>query len=132
MSGESNLNKLLKNISPVLTNGEFVYCTFKGSRYGDHHDLKPIAAIHETEGLTLVIPKVMADQRGLQYNSVFKRIELSVHSSLNAIGFTAAFSNKLAQYEIPANVFAGYLHDHIFVPCEYSEKAIEALNDLVQ
>ena len=130
MSGEKNLEKLLSTMSPLLIAGEFVFCTFKEARYGEHSELEPIAAFTESEGLTLVIPKSKADEHGIKYESVFSCITLTVHSSLDAVGLTAAFSSKLAQHGISANVMAGYFHDHIFVQNELAEKAIAAISEL--
>ena len=92
--------------------------------------MEPIAAVTEREGLTLVIPKSKADESGISYESVFRCITLTVHSSLDAVGLTAAFSSKLAEHGISANVVAGYFHDHIFVQRELAEKAIEAIGEL--
>jgi len=130
MNGEKNLKNLLTTMSPNLIAGDFVFCSFENANYGDHADLKPIAAFSENEGLTLVIPKLKADEHGMKYESVFKCITLSVHSSLDAVGLTAAFSNKLTEHGISANVIAGYFHDHIFVQAEHAENAIAALNEL--
>jgi hypothetical protein len=127
MADETDLKKLLASMSPELMECEYIFCAFQDARYGDYIDLEPIAAISESEGLTLVIPKSTADRRGLHYETVFKRITLSVHSSLDAIGFTAAFSRKLADQGISANVIAGYYHDHIFVQRDHAERAMEAL-----
>ena len=130
MSGEKNLEKLLSTMSPLLIAGEFVFCTFKEARYGEHSELEPIAAFTESEGLTLVIPKSKADEQGIEYESCFRCITLTVHSSLEAVGLTAAFSSKLAEHGISANVIAGYFHDHIFVQSELAEKAIIAISEL--
>ena len=59
-------------------------------------------------------------------------ISLNVHSSLDAVGLTAAFSNRLAEYGISANVVAGFYHDHIFVHSELAEKAIRALGEIAR
>jgi hypothetical protein len=115
VTGEKELKKLLAHISPELLDGEYVFCTFRGARYGDYLDLEPVAAVSESEGLTLVVSKRKADVSGCSYTSVFKRITLNVHSSLDAVGLTAAFSSKLAEHGISANVIVGYYHDHIFV-----------------
>ncbi len=130
MTGEKNLEKLLESISPCLMDNDYVFCTFHNAQYGDCLDLEPIAAIKESEGLTLVIPKNKADENSLMYESVFKKITLQVHSSLDAVGLTAAVSAKLSEYGISANVMAGYYHDHIFVQKELAYTAIEALNEL--
>ena len=132
MTGERDLGKLVASMSPVLMDGEYVFCTFQDAQYGDYLDLEPIATIQESEGLTLVVPKNNADDKDLRYESVFKGITLSVHSSLDAIGLTAAFSSKLSEHGISANVIAGYYHDHIFVQRELADKAIEALNELAR
>lgn len=130
MAGETDLAKLLASISPTLMDGEFVFCTFANARYGDHAELEPIGAFREAEGLTLVVPLLLAVEHGLECESVFKGITLGVHSSLNAVGLTAAFSAKLAEYGISANVIAGYYHDHIFVPSAQAQRALEALQAL--
>ncbi len=129
MTGEKNLEKLLKSMSPELMDGEYVFCTFKNARYGDYPDLEPVASVSESEGLTLVILKSRADERNFVYESVFKGITLNVHSSLDAVGLTAAFSNKLAGHGISANVIAGYFHDHIFIQREAAENAMAALEE---
>lgn len=130
MNGERDLEKLLNSIAPELLNGDYVFCTFPDAQYGDYSELEPIAVISESEGLTMIIPKPKADERNIRYESVFKGITLTIHSSLDAIGLTAAFSNKLTEQGISANVIAGYYHDHIFVQSELAEKAIAALNEL--
>ncbi|MDG1438394.1 MAG: ACT domain-containing protein, partial [Emcibacteraceae bacterium] len=63
-----------------------------------------------------------------EYEGIYKKITLNVHSSLEAVGLTAAFSNALTQAGISANVIAGYYHDHIFVPVNDVQKAMVALN----
>nr|WP_275889019.1 ACT domain-containing protein [Desulforhopalus vacuolatus] len=65
----------------------------------------------------------------MKYEGVFKGITLTVHSSLEAVGLTAAISSKLAEKGISANVIAAYYHDHIFVQTEKAEMAMEALNE---
>ena len=130
MTGESDIDKLLNSMSPELMDGEYVFCTYPNARYGDYAELEPLAAFSESEGLSLILSKSKADEAGLMYESVFRRITLRIHSSLDAVGLTAAFSTKLTEHGISANVFAGYYHDHIFVQREFAEKAIAALDEL--
>ena len=130
MTGELDLKTMLTSMSPELMDGEVVFCTFPAARYGDYSDLEPIAAISESEGLTLIIPKYRADETGIHYASVFRMITLNVHSSLEAVGLTAAFSSTLAEHGISANVIAGYYHDHIFIQSQHAQRALEALNEL--
>lgn len=132
MVGEQNLATLLATMSPELIEGEYVFCTFKEAHYGDRAELRPLAAIQETEGLTLLIPKAQADTHQLRYESVFRGITLRIHSSLDAVGLTAAFSAKLTEHGISANVMAGYYHDHIFVQHDQAERALQALLELTR
>ena len=121
---------MLAQLSPVLREGEFVFCTFVDGAYGDHADLAPLCAFAEAEGLTLVLPQDRADAAGCDYEGVFRCITLQVHSSLDAVGLTAAVSRVLAVSAIPANVVAAYYHDHVFVPVSRADEALAALQTL--
>ncbi|MDH3376261.1 MAG: ACT domain-containing protein [Gammaproteobacteria bacterium] len=132
MTGEINLDKLLASMTPILVDGEYVFYSFPDARYGDRAELEPVASCIEPEGLTLVIPKSRADEYGLDYDSAFRGISLGVHSSLEAVGLTAALATKLTEHGITANVVAGYFHDHIFVHSEHADKAMAALNELAR
>lgn len=59
-----------------------------------------------------------------------RQITLTVHSSLDAVGLTAAFATELTRHGISANVVAGYYHDHIFVAEKDAERAVAALEAL--
>jgi len=50
-----------------------------------------------------------------------------VHSSLLAVGLTAAVSGLLAQHNISANLIAAYHHDHVLVPAERAEESMKLL-----
>jgi hypothetical protein len=127
MTGERALKKLLISMSPVLLKEEFVFCSFLDSKYGDRAELEPFAACVEPEGLTLIIPRANADAHEINYESAFRAITLRVHSSLDAVGLTAAVATQLTEHGISANVIAGYFHDHIFVQSKHAEQAIAAL-----
>lgn len=94
-------------------------------------ELQPISVFYEDEGVSLVIDRNTADEFDIPYDSVFRLISLHVHSSLNAVGLTAAFSTALGNAGISANVVAAYYHDHIFVPADKAEQAIKVLHELV-
>lgn len=130
MSGETDLQKMLASLTPEPMAGNYVFASFTGSRYGDYAELSPIAAMVEAEGLTLVVPREKADRHGVSYDSVFCGITLQVHSSLEAVGLTAAFAAKLTRHGISANVIAGFYHDHIFVQAHCLQAAMEALHGL--
>ena len=127
LPGKTSLDQLLSSMSPELLEGEYVFCTVKNANYGDYAQEKPIATVAESEGLTLVLLKNAADQSGLRYAGKFRCITLNVHSSLQAVGLTAAVSAALTEHEISANVVAGYFHDHIFVQSELADRALGIL-----
>tara|TARA_R110000744_G_C19232943_1_gene548373 strand:+ start:265 stop:663 length:399 start_codon:yes stop_codon:yes gene_type:complete len=127
MSGETNINTLLASMEPKLLDGDYVFCTFKDAKYGDHAELCPLAAYLESEGLTLLIKQDIADKAGLAYEAIFKGITLTIHSSLEAVGLTAAIATKLTEKGISANVIAAFYHDHIFVQADKSALAMQAL-----
>jgi hypothetical protein len=84
----------------------------------------------EREGTTLIVHKELADRLQLEYSFVAAWITLTVHSSLAAVGLTAAFSTALASRGISCNVVAAYYHDHIFVDKRDLEAAMEVLRGL--
>lgn len=131
-SGSQNLQELLANMSPELKSGQYVFLSLTGADYGDHVDLQPIASMHEDEGLTLVVPKHLADSHHHHYDSVFSCITLQVHSSLEAVGLTATFAKQLTLSGISANVVAGFYHDHIFVPIDDANRAVKSLLQLAR
>lgn len=123
----TNQFKELKNLNPVLLEDEYVFCTFLSSIYGDHSKLNPIASFNEKEGLTLVVKKEIAKFNNLEFKDTFKCISLNLISSLTSVGLTALISKALADNEISANIYAGYYHDHIFVPLEKANDAFKLL-----
>jgi hypothetical protein len=116
---------------PQLIPGEFVFCTVSGT-LADFIHLEPLASFAEAEGLTLILPKHQAEAAGLGFQGVFRQITLQVHSSLEAVGLTAAVSARLTEHNISANVVAAYHHDHIFVPASVAAQALAALTSLTE
>ncbi|MCX2757858.1 ACT domain-containing protein [Vibrio sp. Sgm 22] len=128
MTAITDLDVLLKSMSPELIDGNYVFCTVDGA-LADYVQLNPISTFREKEGLTLVLEEDVASKAQLDFDGVFNLITLSVHSSLEAVGLTAAFATKLGSYGISANVVAGYYHDHIFVQTDKAEAAMSALKE---
>lgn len=66
------------------------------------------------------------------WRSVFPAVwlTLDVHSSLLAVGLTAAVSTALARAGIPANMISGFHHDHILVPEDRADEAVSCLRHL--
>jgi len=130
MTGETSLQRLLSSLAPAIMPGEFVFCSLPDAACVDYAQLSPLASFLESEGLTLVLPRESADRAGVAYESVFRCITLTIHSSLDAVGLTAAVTGRLAERGISANVIAAYYHDHIFVPSEQASAALTALQEL--
>ena len=99
MAAITDLDLLLKSMSPELIDGSYVFCTVGGG-LADYVQLNPISTFREKEGLTLVLKEEVATKAQLNFDGVFSLITLSVHSSLEAVGLTAAFATKLGSYGI--------------------------------
>jgi hypothetical protein len=126
MRGESNLDKLLKTMTPKLHAGAYVFCSMLDVQVVDSKDV--IMSFKEEEGYTVIVKQEIADKLKFDYSFVAAWITLTVHSSLQAVGLTAAFSKALTDGNISCNVVAGYFHDHIFVSQEDAERAMVILN----
>ncbi|HEY0122347.1 MAG TPA: ACT domain-containing protein [Rhizobium sp.] len=130
MPGTTDLKLLLAGMKPNLIEGEFVYCSVPASALADHVHMNPIGLFQEKEGVTLILPVEAARQAGLPAEPAMRMITLEIHSSLEAVGLTAAFATALGNDGISANVVAGYYHDHIFVPTADAGRAMAALQAL--
>jgi hypothetical protein len=125
MEGISDLSMILKHLHPVLHEGEYVFCSRDNL---EHIELKDVLMLfQENEGVTLILESEKAKNYSILENSTFAWITLQVHSSLSTVGLTAAFSAALALEKISCNVVAAYFHDHIFVPFQDRERAMQAL-----
>jgi len=128
MPGESDLSIILKTLKPFLHDGEYVFCHVPDQYPIDLNEI--ISYFKEGEGITIILSKATADQFKLPYSFVSAWITLTVHSSLESVGLTAAFSNALAAAGISCNVVAAYFHDHIFVDIKDAQKAMEVLEGI--
>lgn len=128
MTGETNLQLLLREMRPILHPGEYVFCVIPDKNI--INDVTFIGLFREAEGWTVVLAREVADDLGLSYSFIASWITLTVHSALEAVGLTAAFAKALAEVNISCNVVAGFYHDHLFVPKADAEKAMKALQNL--
>src|ERR1044072_7093722 len=123
MPGEKQLDSLFQNMKPTLNHGDYVFCTKLDIKEIDLNEI--LMSFKEMEGITIILEQQVADRLQLEYSFVAKWIKLAVHSSLEAVGLTAAFSKALTEENISCNVVAGYFHDHIFVD---KKDALKAMN----
>lgn len=118
-----DLTALIRGMRPDRRPGRFVFVTLPGLPA----DVDPVATVHEDEGLSLVLTQADADRLELDYEFVAAMITLRVHSALDAVGLTAAVATTLAEVGISCNVVAGRFHDHLFVPVERVDEALDRL-----
>lgn len=128
MTEQSDLRALLAGMRPELNDGEYVFITTGHDSVPS--DVRPVVSVAEAEGMTLVLHRQDADRLGLPYNYVAGWITLRVHSSLAAVGLTAAVATELARAGLSCNVVAGFFHDHLFVPRDSAAQAVALLNNL--
>lgn len=140
-NGETNIETLIRSMRPKLHEGEYVFCTAPNPSPDANTTTEPkkqplppvdevLCTFREEEGLTMVLRRDTADAYGLSYSYVSAWITLTVHSSLEAVGLTAAFAAALAKAGISCNVVAAYYHDHIFVATTDASKAMSVLEGL--
>jgi len=126
MSGEKDLQVLLKSMKPEHVSGDYVFCKVENVK--DINLDKIEMFFKEKEAVTVILKKEIADVLQLEYSTIMSWITLTVHSSLEAVGLTAAFSKALSEDQISCNVVAAFYHDHIFVNKKDTQKAMEILN----
>jgi hypothetical protein len=124
---ERDLTRLLELLEPEIVPGTFVFVEPPAGRLPEQEIL---ASVREPEGSSAVVRQNSADDLGLDYDFVAGWIVLRVRSALDAVGLTAAVSARLAENGISCNVIAGLRHDHLLVPAERIDEAVESLRDL--
>ncbi len=127
MTGSTDLAAMLATLEATARPDDYVFAVV-----AHDHPVVALAAatIEESEGLTVVLRRADADLHGVDYDFVASWLTLTVHSSLDAVGLTAAFSRALGDAGISCNVLAGFHHDHLLVPVESRDCALEALHAL--
>lgn len=122
MVGETDLSTMLRGLRPRLDPRRFSFETHSGMTVAEGAERRPIGLFQESEGLTLIV-------EGGE-GPYFSMITLGVHSSLEAVGLTAAISTALASAGISANMVAAYFHDHVFIAEADATRALAVLEAL--
>jgi hypothetical protein len=128
MQAITDLKTLLTLMQPKLNPGRYAFVALPAGLVLDPAHI--VASVREPEGISVVLPEQMALDLGLPIAFAAAWITLTVHSDLAAVGLTAAFSQALGQAGISCNVVAGVFHDHLFVPVDLAQEAMDALNAL--
>ena len=124
----SNLKDIIKNINPVILDGEYVYVSFEFDLIQKKDCHKIFSIINEKEGVCAIIEKEYADRVNAKYDAVFSIITLQVYSSLNSVGLTEYVSSICHELNVPCNVIAGLHHDHILVPTNKAQDVVLKLS----
>ncbi|SPF75390.1 hypothetical protein ALP8811_00377 [Aliiroseovarius pelagivivens] len=130
MSGETNLDELIRSLSAVLAEGLYVFATVQSDQ--PLPDIEPRMIFRESEGTTFILLKSEADKLGLAYEFPCRMITLNIHSSLDAVGFMARIATELAKRDMGVNPVSGFFHDHLFVPDGREQDAMNALREMSQ
>ena len=125
--------EMISTMAPLLHSRTYVYA--KLSSNASSEDLAEVlpyihSMFQEEEGISLLLPIGVYDKHKdifPKISSPLSHIELQIFSSLEGVGLTAAVSSALAAAQIPCNMVAAFNHDHIFVPEEDAENALEIL-----
>lgn len=130
MSGQTDVHAMLRSLSVSVRTDKYVVVTLTPDT-----DVPPLregvaAVIDEAEGPTVIATIERAEREGWPQEFIAAWLTLDVHSALEAVGLTAAFSRALGRAGIPCNVIAGFYHDHILVPHDKSEAAVEVIEAL--
>lgn len=125
-TGEKKLRRLLASVRPELDSAVYVFCSMIE---GEAEGIPCILRFREKEGVTVVTEQDTAEALHLNYAYPCRHIILNVHSSLEAVGFLAAITARLAQAGVSVNAVSAFYHDHLFVPVESAQKVMDLLEE---
>jgi hypothetical protein len=131
MTGETDLKKLLATMTPELLPGIHVFATLSPDA-SIPDSLEPVMLFREREGTTLIVLEEEAKAAGLKTVFRCRMVTLNVHSSLEAVGFLAAITTRLAAAGMGVNPVSAFYHDHLFVPADRAEEALAILMRLAE
>ena len=132
MRASRDLAHLLAVMAPAIAPQEFVFATVSPDAFAElsRRGTVSIATFAESEGVSLILDRESATRAGLTYIYPCRLITLTVHSSLDAIGFVSAITSALATAGISANPVSAYHHDHLLVPTDRAADALAVLERL--
>lgn len=128
-TAERDLAKLIGGMRPRLQDEIYVFATIAPDR-SLPAGVEPVMTFREAEGLTVILRESQAEQVGIEGIFRCRMITLEIHSSLEAVGFLAAITAKLAAAGIGVNPVSAFHHDHLFVPQARAKEAVALLNEL--
>ncbi len=149
--GETSLSTLLSTLSVKIHPETYVFATIPASKFTAPFPI-PLSSIllffHEpssTNGssetretrepsirVTLILEKSLAVKHQIEHTYPCRMVTCDVHSSLEAVGFMAVLTAKLAEAGISTNPVSGYYHDHLFVEERRADDAVRVLERVRQ
>ncbi len=129
MPGERDLKALLEGMKPVMQDGTFVFCAVADGTEIPAA-IRPRLIFREQEATTIVIRRDEADSLGFPCQFASRLITLTIQSSLEAVGFLAAITARLAKAGISVNAVSAFHHDHLFVPHDRADEALALLQSM--
>jgi hypothetical protein len=121
---------MISGMTPELQPGAFVFITTNDPEIVTGLSLTAVSTFKEKEGLSMLVPIEQAQTLSLNADHPMRCITLNVYSSLEGVGLTAAVSTALGDASIPCNMIAAFHHDHVFVPQDKCDAAMDVLTKL--
>ncbi len=121
---------MISGMTPELRPGIFVFVTTDDPNLIASLSSKAISIFKEDEGTSMIVTADLAETFMLNVEQPMRCITLNVFSSLEGVGLTSAVSGALGDSAIPCNMVAAFHHDHVFVPSEMCDRAMEILLSL--
>ena len=126
MTGEDDLSKLLAGLRPRLSATEYAFGVVQPGATLPLQ-IEPLGTFHEAEGMTVIAPAASFAEASVEHIAGWALITLEVHSALAAVGMIAALARALADDGISTNVVAAFYHDHVFLPWDRRNDAMQVL-----
>lgn len=131
MQGETNLARLIGGMKPRLRDGVYVFATLPPGQ-AVPPVVEPVMVFREAEGRTFILTEEEAGKVGLDATFRCRMITLEIHSALEAVGFVAAITTRLAASGMGVNPVSAFYHDHLFVPADRAEEAVALLEEMAR
>jgi len=118
--GILSLTSLLATMTPILHPNTYLFATtaspsdtiFQHRLLKSQHPFEML--FRESEGWTLIAEQSTIDAiGGLESAFPCRKVTLGVQSSLDAVGFMAAVTKRLATAGLGINPVSGFYHDHL-------------------
>ena len=129
MSDTMDLTYLIRNMNPVLLDGEFIFCKVNIDSK-KIHELEPISSIKTGKEYSIIIDKLKADKNRFGYNKIYKMVSLKLPSNHSEAEFMAVITGVFADQGIPSKVISCEEECYLFISTETIEDAVQLLHDL--